>query len=46
MEAPNAELYAWVVGSEQVPAGYDTAVLEKLRVFHMRTSTMPAEEGR
>jgi antitoxin CptB len=46
MEAPNAELYAWVVGSEQVPAGYDTAVLEKLRAFHMRTSTMPAGEAR
>jgi len=46
MEAPNAELYAWVVGSERAPAGYDTAVLEKLRAFHMRTSTTPAEEER
>jgi succinate dehydrogenase flavin-adding protein (antitoxin of CptAB toxin-antitoxin module) len=46
MEAPNGELYAWVVGSERAPAGYDTAVLEKLRAFHMRTSTTPAEEER
>jgi len=46
MEAPNGELYAWVVGSERAPADYDTAVLEKLRAFHMRTSTMPAEEER
>ena len=46
MEAPNAELYAWVVGSEQAPADYDTAVLEKLRAFHVRTSTTRTEEGR
>ena len=46
LEAPNAELYAWVVGSEQAPAGYDTAVLEKLRAFHMRSSAMPVEEKR
>ena len=34
IEAPNADLYAWVVGAENVPAGYDTTVLAKLRVFH------------
>jgi antitoxin CptB len=34
IEAPNAELYAWVIGAETVPAEYDTAVLEKLRAFH------------
>ena len=31
IEAPNAELYAWVVGAETVPADYDTAVLAKLK---------------
>jgi antitoxin CptB len=46
MEAPNAELYTWVVGSERAPAGYDTAVLEKLRAFHMRTNAVRAEEER
>jgi antitoxin CptB len=34
IEAPNAELYAWVVGAETAPAQYDTAVLAKLRSFH------------
>ena len=46
IEAPNAELYAWVVGSEKAPAGFDTAVLAKLRAFHMGTPTMRAEEER
>ncbi len=41
IEAPNADLYAWVVGAGNVPANYDTPVLLKLRMFHMRT-----EEGR
>ena len=34
IEAPNAELYAWVSGAEAAPASYDTAVLAKLRAFH------------
>jgi antitoxin CptB len=37
IEAPNAALYAWVVGAEAVPANYDTAVLASLRSFHSRT---------
>ena len=36
IEAPNADLYAWVVGAENVPADYDTNVLSKLRMFHKR----------
>jgi antitoxin CptB len=34
IEVPNAELYAWVVGSESVPANFDTAVLRDLIAFH------------
>ena len=34
IEAPNADLYAWVVGAGDVPPGYDTPVLAKLRIFH------------
>jgi antitoxin CptB len=34
IEAPNAELYAWVVGDETAPADYDTAVLRQLIAFH------------
>jgi antitoxin CptB len=51
IEAPNAELYAWVVGTETVPASYDTAVLAKLKEFHLQKihlqkSQSRAEEGR
>ena len=46
IEAPNAELYAWVVGAENVPAAYDTAVLAKLRNFHRQTKQIAAGENR
>jgi len=46
IEAPNAELYAWVIGAENVPANYDTEVLAKLRAFHMRASKTRAEGER
>jgi antitoxin CptB len=46
IEAPNAALYAWVVGAENVPANYDTAVLAKLKAFHSPTTTMRAGEKR
>jgi len=34
IEAPNADLYAWVVGDAAVPAHYDTPVLRQLIGFH------------
>jgi antitoxin CptB len=37
IEVDNAELYAWVVGAEGVPADYDTTVLRDLRNFHKQT---------
>ena len=37
IEVPNAELYAWVVGSESIPADYDTTVLRQLIAFHEAT---------
>ena len=36
IEAPNADLYAWVVGAKNVPQNYDTAVLRQLIIFHRR----------
>src|ERR1700759_3113728 len=36
IEAPNADLYAWVIGAESAPAPYDTAVLATLIAFHGR----------
>ena len=38
IEVPNAELYAWVVGAETVPADYDTDVLAKLKAFHTQAN--------
>jgi antitoxin CptB len=46
IEAPNVELYAWVIGADTVPANYDTAVLAKLRAFHTKASQVRAEEER
>ncbi|MGN6748368.1 MAG: succinate dehydrogenase assembly factor 2 [Xanthobacteraceae bacterium] len=37
IEVPNAELYAWIVGNEAVPATQDTPVLRQLIAFHDRT---------
>lgn len=36
IEVSNAELYAWVSGAAEIPAPYDTAVLRRLKDFHMR----------
>jgi antitoxin CptB len=44
IEAPNAALYAWVVGAETVPADYDTAVLRQLIGFHASFHDLAAAE--
>jgi antitoxin CptB len=46
IEASNAELYAWVIDAERVPADFDTAVLAKLRAFHQHAGKPRAEEER
>jgi antitoxin CptB len=38
IEAPNAELYTWVVGDEAAPANYDTAALRQLIAFHAQNA--------
>jgi antitoxin CptB len=40
IEVPNAELYAWVSGSEAVPRAHDNAVLRQLIAFHQRAEAM------
>jgi hypothetical protein len=35
-----------VVGTENAPAHYDTAVLAQLKAFHARTATQNVKEGR
>lgn len=34
IEAPNADLYAWVVEEKAIPEAFDTDVLRRLRAFH------------
>jgi len=46
IEAPNAALYAWVVGGESIPADYDTAVLARLKEFHRHAGKMRGKEDR
>jgi antitoxin CptB len=41
IEVPNAELYAWIIGSETVPAQQDTPVLRQLMAFHNRAGAKP-----
>jgi len=36
IEVSNAELYAWIVGNEVIPAVHDTPVLRQLIAFHSR----------
>ena len=36
IEVPNAELYAWIVGNEAIPAPQDTPILRRLIAFHNR----------
>jgi antitoxin CptB len=41
IEAPNAELYGWIVGNSDAPAPYDTAVLRQLIAFHSGAGGKP-----
>ena len=45
IEAPNADLYAWVVGDAAAPARYDTQVLRQLIGFHAQKFRAKAGEG-
>jgi antitoxin CptB len=46
IEAPNADLYAWVVGDAAAPELYDTPVLRQLIGFHAAKFAAKAREGR
>jgi antitoxin CptB len=35
IEVPDRDLLAWVTGEEAVPKDYDSALLRKLREFHL-----------
>jgi antitoxin CptB len=35
IEVPDRELLAWVTGETKVPASHDTALLRRLRDFHL-----------
>ena len=44
IELANADLYAWIVGHEAVPAKHDTLVLRQLIAFHNRAEAKPASK--
>lgn len=35
IEVPDRDLFAWITGAEATPANYDTAVLARLRDYHL-----------
>jgi antitoxin CptB len=41
IEVPDRDLFAWLTGTEDVPANYDTDVFRALRAFH--THAKPVE---
>jgi antitoxin CptB len=43
IEAPNSELYAWVVDAQSAPQAYDTPVLAALRAFHLGVGNKSSE---
>ncbi len=36
LEIPDQQIFAWVNGSEPTPAEFDSALFQRLRVFHGR----------
>jgi antitoxin CptB len=34
-DVPDHDLYAWIAGGQPAPADFDTALLRKLRAFHL-----------
>jgi antitoxin CptB len=35
IKVPGHELYAWITGRDETPANYDTALMRRLKDFHM-----------
>ena len=35
MEAPDPEVFAWITGTKDTPANYDTPLLARIRAFHL-----------
>ena len=36
--APDSDLFAWIIGTDAAPPRYDTALLRRLRVFHLNAA--------
>jgi antitoxin CptB len=34
IEAPDPDLFSWIMGEADAPAGYDTLLFRKLKAFH------------
>src|SRR2546430_11550014 len=39
MEVPDADVLAWITGQEAPPDEHDTALLRRLREFHLKSGT-------
>lgn len=39
MEAPDPEVFGWICGAKPTPANYDTALLHRIRAFHIERGT-------
>ncbi len=37
MDAPDGEIFHWITGSVETPGNYDTALLHRIRAFHVST---------
>ncbi|HEX2655311.1 MAG TPA: succinate dehydrogenase assembly factor 2 [Xanthobacteraceae bacterium] len=42
MEVPDPDLFSWIIGEQNPPQGYDAALLNRLRTFHLEL----AREGK
>lgn len=43
MEAPDPDLFAWVLGQSRVPAEYDTSIFRRLADFNRAGKGSPAQ---
>ena len=41
LEAPDPDLFAWVTGTEPVPANYDTEIIRRMVAFHREGGGLP-----
>jgi len=38
IEAPDRDIFSWITGKAETPSNYDTAVFQRLKLFHTHTA--------